>query len=291
MSIENLSGLNFNRKHNHEKYGSNVEVLLKVMRHGERDKDGSLLDIGREITRNKAFSSGIKTDDFDAVKAIGSNAGPKGPSGVGRAAETADIYAHAISGDKKFNSRLSEPLSYENIISKTPFDWNEAYNNFLPENFTNLSDEEKMKASKLAQTKTFDRLINDPDAEDYRKETAGAVAYIMEHYQEMTRKLNSGSKVLIPAGTHGGSMEFLLQQTLIHTDKNGETRIGLDNFKDIGGEFDPSDSYNIHIRTDEDGKLRDILVTFDNPNRPQSQLLLDAQKIKELSDFYKSLHS
>ena len=87
--------------------------------------------------------------------------------------------------------------------------------------------------------------------ENYKKEAAGSVAVVVEHYQEMTKKLKSGSKVLVPAGTHGGQMEFLLQQALVKRDKDGREKIGLDSIGEIGGEFNPTDSYNLDIKTDK----------------------------------------
>jgi hypothetical protein len=289
MSIENPS---FDQRNKQEKYGANVEILLKVMRHGERGKDGALLDVGRELTRDKAESSSIKSDDFDAVKAIGSDAGPKGPLGVGRAMETADIYAHAIAGDEAFQSRISQDLSYEGLKNKVPFDWQTLYDSYLPDDFENLPTQEKIKASAIAQAGIFDYFFNlqTPEADAYIQETAGAVAYVLEHYQAMAKRLNSGSKVLIPAGTHGGLMEFLLQQAMVTKDKDGNKKVGINSIAEIGGEFSPSDSYNLDIQTDNQGNLKQVVVTFDNPERPQLELSLDGDKVTELAEHYKKLH-
>ena len=240
-----------------EKYGSNVEIVLKFIRHGERDKENNLTDIGREITHQKAQESGIIKTDFDAVKAIGSNVGPKSKIGMGRSLETAHIYAHEIARDEAFNTRRQDILNYETLVSKPPYDHKGIYDSNLPENYNELSDEEKIKASKKAQEATVNYLVslNTPEAHAYKDEVAGSFAYIVDHYIRMAKHLKSDSRVLIPAGTHGGTMEFLLQKALVHEDADGNKAIGFNKLSEIGGEFSPSDSYNVNIKTNEQGDL------------------------------------
>jgi len=276
-----------------EKFGRNIEIILKFMRHGDRDKQGNLLDIGRETTKKTAVSSNIRKDEFNAVKAIGSNAAPiREDIKMGRAMETADIYATEIAGDEKFKSRVSDVLNYETLKSPAPYNHREIYNKNLPSNFEQLGDDDKIKASKVAQTAVVNHVISlyTPEAITYKEEMAGAYAYVIEHYQEMAKRLYSGSKVLIPAGTHGGVMEFLLQQALITKDNDGKEKTGIDNIKEIGGEFDPSDSFNIDVKTDSDGNFKEFKVSFDNINRPQEEMFLDTKKVHELADTYKKLH-
>ncbi len=272
--------------------GRNVEILLKVIRHGERTKEGELTDHGREITAQRAAESGISAEDFDAVKAIGSTAGPKGPDGMQRALETADIYAEQIAGDKVLNTRGSEVLSYETLKLSPPFDWKKEYDSHLPDNFEQLSNEEKVKAAKTAQAATFSVLFNlhTPEAEDMKKELAGSFAYLVDRYTKMAHRLDSGSRVLMPAGTHGGSMEFLLQCALVWTDEQGVQHTGLDSLEPIGGEFSPSDSYNVSLKTDAEGNLERVKVTFDSPERPKGEMWLDLARLEEPLAFYRELH-
>ncbi|HBA36801.1 TPA: hypothetical protein DCZ15_02885 [Candidatus Falkowbacteria bacterium] len=275
-----------------ERFGRNVKILIKFMRHGERGKDLQLLDLGRDITKRKAVESGIKQDDFDAVKAIGSNASPiKEDIKMGRALETTDIYATEIAGDEKFKTRVNDILSYEKLVSPRPYNHTEIYNKNLPDNFDELADAEKIVAAKKAQMATVNYLIglSTPEAVQYKKEIAGSFAYVVKHYQAMAKKLNSGSKVLLPAGTHGGTMEFLLQQALVV--KNGDKgKIGFNDIKEIGGEFDPSDSYNVDIQTDDNGEFKELKISFDNQDRPQEEMFLDPDKVNELAEFYELLH-
>jgi hypothetical protein len=274
-------------------FGKNVEIMLKFIRHGERSKDGKLTDYGRSVTAERARQSEFKKEDFDAVKAIGSNAGSKNEKGMARSLESADIYAHEIAGDEQFVTRSQKILNYENFVSKEPFDWAEVYNSNLPADFETLSDDEKAAAGKKAQTATVNHLItlDTPEAQAMRQEAAGSFAFLIDHYMKMAKKLKSESKVLIPAGTHGGVMEFVLQQALVRKDEDGKEVVGFKDIADIGGEFSPSEGYNVDIATDEEGKPTDLKVSFDNENRPALRdAHLDVAKLEELKDLYAKLH-
>lgn len=278
--------------------GAEVSVRIKFMRHGERDKSGNLLDLGREITKKRAQESGIRPGDFDAVKAIGSDAmgvdqnNLDSSKGMPRSLETADIYATEVAGEELMNTRVNRKLNYETLKTPTHYDHVGIYNSYLPENFDSLEGEEKIKASKYAQTMTVNHAfsVHTPEAERLKKEVAGSFASVILHYADVAKKLKSESKVLIPAGTHGGMMEYLLQQALITKDAEGKERIGFDTLDAVGGEMNPSDSYNIDVCTDEKRQLLPLRVSFDSKNRPQGEMYLDVAKVKELAAFYEDLH-
>ncbi|MBI5139957.1 MAG: hypothetical protein HZA94_00705 [Candidatus Vogelbacteria bacterium] len=272
--------------------GKNVKIVLKFIRHGERTKEGQLTDYGRKITAICAKESGIKPEDFDAVKAIGSTAGPKGPGGLQRSLESADIYAHEIAGDGALETRGSDVLDYENLKSPAHFDHTTVYNSFLPPDFEKLSDEEKAKAAKYAQRQMLERYFSDktPEGEAATNEVAGSFAYIIDWYIKMTKRLESGSEVLMPAGTHGGTMEFLLQKALVYKDRDGVEHTGFELLDAINGEFDPSEAFNVTIETDDKGGLKEIKVTFDNAARPQGDMHLDLSKLDEARKYYLELH-
>jgi hypothetical protein len=286
----------FKNIENRESKGEEVQIIIKFIRHGERDLEGNLQGLGREITKQKAQESGVPETYFDAVKAIGSNAGPSAyvedaKKNMERSLETAHIYAQEIGGDEDFKTRTRDILSYETIVSQAPYDHTEIYNSFIPENFNELNPEEKALASKEANQKTIEHLISldSPEAETFKNEIGGSFAQVIEHYSDMTKKLNSESKVLIPAGTHGGTMELLLQKAMVR-EIDGEQVIGFETLDEIGGDFDPSESFNVFIETDKQGNLKEYVLTFDDPKRPQGEFRIDAEKVKELSDFYKEIH-
>ena len=282
---------NEKRKETLEK-GKKVRIILKFIRHGERTKEGLLTNLGRRITKERAQKKGREYENFNAVKAVGSSAGPKGSSGMERSLETPHLQAKEIPSDKEFQTRAQNLLSYETLKTPPPFDWEKYYNSHLPEDFKSLPDEEIIKAAKKAQEATFNHLIslNTPEAERFKKEIVGAFAVFIDHYIGVTRRLKSESKVLIPAGTHGGIMEHILQQALVRQDEEGKEIIGFEDIGEIGGEFSPSDSYNVFVETDAEGKLKKLKVTFDNPERPSEDMFLDPDILKELKEFYLALH-
>lgn len=279
----------FNKNEQKEK-GKNVKITIKFMRHGERDSDGNLLDIGREITKNNA--SEIDASSYDAVKAIGSTAGPRSESGMARALETSDIYAKTLDPGGSFVTRAEELLSYEKLVSRSPYDHRKVYDQNLPENFDELTNEEKVMASKKANAAAigYFESLKTPEAEIYRKELGGAEAVVVEHYAEVIKRLSNNSKVLITAGGHGGMLEYLLTQSLVAKNENGE-KIEDWNMEKIGGDLKPSEAFNIDLLTDEKGELLEYKVSFDGPGRPNfPEMYLDKDKVRELAEFYLSLH-
>ena len=273
-----------------ENRGKNTEVLLVFKRHGHRALDGSLTDHGREETREKAEKSKLKYNDFLAVKPIGSEAGKKIGAGV-RALETAEIFAHGIDPDTIYNTRAQNALSYETLISPVPYDHVAIYNKAYLESL-NECQGDKVKAAKTAQKAVLNHSMSleTPEAIAYKREAAGAFAYLIKHYEKVVKRLNEGSKVLLPAGTHGGTMEMLLKYALVQRNEKGEQKVGFTNIDDIGGEFSPSDGYDVDIRTDEEGTIQKLLVEFDE-NRPVSKdAYLDPVIVDELAEYYESLH-
>ncbi|MCD4760576.1 hypothetical protein K8R42_01635 [bacterium] len=280
-------------------WGSNVLIQLKFIRHGDRTPDKFLSDFGREQATTKATESGIDVNDFDAVKALGSSMGPDAEVEVdgktiamGRALETAHIFAGEIDEEQEFVSRVNDLLNFATVKMPAPYEHVPTYNANLPDNYEELSPKEKASAGEIAQVATVNYAFatEGPEAEAWKKETAGAFAFLVEHYKKMSEKLKSNSRVLLPAGSHSPNMEMLLQQALVFTDDQGHQQIGFDNVDDIGGPFQPADTYNIFIATDEQGNFKELIVTFNEPHRPQGELRLDEEKVKELAEFYEELH-
>lgn len=285
--------------------GKNVEIVLAYMRHGLRDpKDNSLTDLGREETKKVAEKLGL--EEFDIVKPYGSTAGPR--KGVemesvmgkrdwemGRSLETAKIFGEiSLKEDQKiYNPTSVDTVNYEKFKNKAPYDHTKIYNSFMPEKFDQLSDDEKVEASNYAQKKTIEHLmsLNSPEAMEFKKEVAGGYAMPLIHFSKMSERLNSNQKILIPLGVHGGHMELLLQQTMIMKDKEGNKKVGFESLDEIGGEMDSSEGYIVKIRRGEKGELHEYVMNFfDQDNRPSGEFVLDANKVKELADFYKEMH-
>jgi hypothetical protein len=272
-------------------YGRDVDILVKFIRHGDRSKENYLTDFGRETTRQRAEESGHRAEDFGAVKAIGSTVGPYNETGQGRALETADIYTHEIAGDEAFQTRQTEVLSYETMVSPVPYNHREIYNANLPENFDSLSPEDKAAAGVKAQEAVVRHVLSleGEQADTYKKEWAGSFAYTIEHYMKVAHRLKPHSRVMIVAGGHGNG-ELLLQQALIRRDEQGEEIRGFTDLEEIGGQINTSEAFTAEVATDESGKDKAIKLTFDNPDRPATEMYLDRQVVQGLADFYKQLH-
>lgn len=276
-----------------KKSGRNVTITLRLMRHGERDKDGNLTDLGRGITRQVAGEDAADSPAYDAVKAIGSPSGPRDEtSQMPRSQETAHIYKETL-GDTGHITRENDLLGLDFIKSKSPYNHKQVYNSALPPNFEELPDPEKIKVAKTAQTTAVNHLlsIHTPEAQAYKQEVAGAYAKTILHYERMARKLNSGSNVLHPAGTHGGTMELILEQALVRKGENGQAdKMGFETLDEIGGDIDPSDYFDITIATDEEGNLKPLTVKFHQATRPQGEMYLDQAKVDELAQFFDEIH-
>lgn len=281
--------------------GRNVHITLKFIRHGLRNPSGELTDYGKEITRQKARESKSEKKRFNVVGAMGSDSGPIGPTGMQRSLETAHIYAEEIESDKRLQTRGTPILGYDTQINPIPFDWDKFYNDKLPANFATLSDEEKNKASKAAQAAALNHFMSlqTPEAINCRKEIAGSFARVIDHYVNSIKGVKSGTKALLPQGTHGGRMEPFLQEVLVRRLSNGQEIHSFEKVEEIGGEFDSSEAFNVEVATDRDGNLQKLKVTFDNKERvkrmedekPIEEMFLDIKKLQDLKDFYRSLHS
>lgn len=277
-----------------QEYGKDVLIMLKIMRHGEREGN-YLVDTGRAVTRQRAQESGLQKGDFDAVKAIGSpvHPNPDHPKQFGRALETADIYADEIAGEEKYVTRAQQVLNFEHLKTPSPYNHQAVYKAALPPNFDQLSPEEKVIASKHAQTVTTEHIfsLQTPEAKKYKQEIAGAFAFLIDHYRKVGKRLYAHSRVLLPAGTHSPMPEFLfLQEALVRRNTDGTETRGFQTGAEFGGAFDPSEAMTINIATDDNREEQPLRVTFDNPERPQEEMYLDPAKLKELKDFYLALH-
>lgn len=289
--------------------GTNIELTVHVMRHGDRDLKGNLEDYGRRRTIDVVQKSHLANQNFDAVKSFGSTAGPKTEVPeeeleMQRSLETAHIFSKEISRGDSYKTRPRNVLNYETMVSEIPFDYFNIHTGYANEyileelkyedkKFDDLTEEEKKKASEHADSMTVKHLmdLNSEDAIKMRKEVAGSFAVLILRYVKMMqRKLKSNQKLLFPLGSHTGMIEPFLAETVIWTDNNKNERHGA-TFNEIGGNFDPSEGFDILLKTNKDGKLEEVRLRFDNPERLSGKASLDMEKINEFAEFYKKLHA
>ncbi len=287
--------------------GANIEMILHILRHGDRSPAGILEEYGRERTRKvarqcKAF---VGMQDFK-VKAYGSPAGPKSEeTGMQRSLETAHIYGQEMvePNETPYKSRPKSLLNYEDrdvLLIDPEYDYDKVYDdalneylkkNNLDESYDNLSEEEQKKASFYASNEAtrYYLELDTEKAEQSRKEVAGTFAVLIEHYIKMMDKLNSDQKFLFPLGSHTGMIEPFLAEVVIWKDANGKERRGA-TLDEMGGIFKPSEGFDIILKTDQNGELQEVKMLFDDKKRFGGEAVLDMQKVKELAEFYRELH-
>jgi hypothetical protein len=298
-----------------EKLGGNIIIDLTFQRHGIRD-GMFLTDDGRLITESYAKADGKKVvndptqeNEYHAAKAIGSPADTPpqsefNPDPKGRALETANITANVIAGDRAGDwiPRLEQRLNYENIAITPPYDHTSVYNAGLvralekrrKETLSDCSAEEKAQITQEVQVEVVSHIdsLHTPEATAFKREAAGMLADIVEHYSDMATLLKNDSRVAYTAGTHGPTLEYLFQQAAVWEDNNGQERIGYESIEDYGGAFDSSEAYTVRIQTDKDKKLKELTLIFANPhgNRPQGSIYLDLAMVHKLAADYKKVY-
>jgi hypothetical protein len=293
---------------NHHEKGANVEIVLHILRHGDRNLNGSLEEYGRERTREVARASHLSKESFNVVKSFGSTAGPKSKVHgekleMQRSLETAHIFGREISSGNLYKTRSRDILTPDTLISDRPFDYLKMHGDFSDEyirdvlgyenkSFDNLSDNEKKEVSEYADARSVEHLMNlqTKDALDIRKEITGSFAVLIEHYIKMAKnKLKSNQKLLFPLGSHTGMIEPFLAETVIWKDKDGNEKLGA-TLDEIGGNFKPSEGFDIVLKIDGKGNLEQVNIRFDNPKRLNGNARLNMQNVGEFAEFYRELH-
>ena len=84
-------------------------------------------------------------------------------------------------------------------------------------------------------------------------------------------------------------IEPSLGEVVLWADDNGEERQGA-TLEEIGGNFNPSEGFDIVLKTDGEGELEDVVLRFDNSSRMKGSVRLNLDKVRECADFYKALH-
>lgn len=277
----------------------NVLLSLKVIRHGERTLAGELTDYGRQITREIARAE--QSENFGGVKAVGSPAGPKGPTGMPRSLETAHIYAGEVAkkGVKQYKTRVREGLGYQTLRTKEPFNWTAYYNEVAEKSanekfgksFGELADREKAEAADVAETAAVNKLLADRNAEDFIREVAGRFSLLFDRYIRMADRLKNDSRVLYIAGTHGGLIEPFLREVMVRRTADGKEIHGFKDINEIGGAFRPSEAFNINVEIDDGGQKR-VTLTFDDRGRGKEgeMCTVDLERLEELAGEYKKLY-
>ena len=186
------------------------------------------------------------------------------------------------------------------MVLEMPFSYLEKHEKFANEyihnvlesdkSFDDLSDDKKKEVSEYADAKSVEYLMNleTEEAANKLKEIAGSFAVLIQRYVRMVQeKLKSNQKLLFILGSHTGMIEPFLAEVAIWRDKEGNVRHGA-TLEEIGGNFNPSEGFDIILKTNQKGGLEDIEMHFDNPARLGNGVAyLNMEKINEVAKFYK----
>lgn len=266
------------------KLGRNVEIRASFMRHApkadvkEPGAGATLSEAGREAARQVGRRFESKRHGIKAYT-----------SPVDRAMETADL----ILGEQKkkeikiFKSRKRTELGIVPGSKDFYTKFKELTKQNLPENFDELSAEEKEEAVFAAEDKALDWWFELGDKK-FDKDTATArevgasVALLVDKYIRMTDFMNSGSSVDLLNVSHKGTLEPFLKQVLLRQveDESGKIKTvrGFDKLEEIGGGMKTVESWDLLVKTDEHGN-KNVKVGLRG-----NEYDIDMEKMKELAD-------
>jgi hypothetical protein len=167
----------------------------------------------------------------------------------------------------------------------------------------NFSTEEQQHFGDIAQDAALNAAfsLHSDEMEDYATEVAGAFCIAILQFIDALKKRKQNTVLTVPAGTHGGTMEFLLQKALVwetkkevveYEDKPWTTveHRGFKNITEIGGAFHTSEGYNLEVELDGQGHPT-IGVTFFNKQRRKGifNARLDLDVIRAIADRYSGM--
>lgn len=128
-----------------EKVGQNTTVDIFIIRHGERNPDDTLKEIGKQQARDEMDLVGVNAEEYNLFRPIASYAGPADEFGLPRSSRTARVAAeHILEKTTKAGSDReptgivsagapdsSEELNYQKLRTKAPYDHTAIYNEAL----------------------------------------------------------------------------------------------------------------------------------------------------------------
>lgn len=196
-------------------YGKNVEIDVTFIRHGEKSEKGRLTKRGKEQARKYGFGLRKKT----AIKGYSSP--------FYRAIKTTENIINTAPHDKKLKTRIRQDLGYPNYSKK--------FMNRLVEKYEKGGDD--LAFDWFSKT----RKLGKKDLTS--KEAAQNLAYMLKNYENMSKRLYSGSDVDLILGTHAYLPESLLKQLL-----------GFKSIKNIGGILNYAEPVEFKIKRDDKGK-------------------------------------
>ena len=233
-----------------EEFGRNVTVHAIFVRHGEKalsteHAETSLTPNGADQARE--FGQGLG----DKVKGYASK--------TDRTIDTVRLAIESSDADKKLNFRIKDELG---IAYNKDGEFSRAIHSqkkqILGEDFASLPVAEqhnRLLAYEAWSTNyylSFRDKRPDPKSEA-PVEVASKIASRVDLYIKTADRLRSGSEITLVNGTHDYCIAAFLKEVLTRATGN-ETHTGFDKIEDIGGPIDFTESFEVHINTDEKGE-------------------------------------
>jgi hypothetical protein len=281
--------------HTYDGNGRDVALALWFIRHGDKDKEGFLTEEGRARAREVAKRASSQDPTvYDQFWGIGSDAGNKNDGRMPRARETAQIFLAQFSGIKGHPVAMNPQLSYKSILTPDPFDYEGMLAELLPKDIAEMPLETQVAERQKADTLVINYWLSNPKTRPYMRELAGGFAKVIENQETIVPGLMSGTRALVPAGTHSVMLESLLTEAMFVENQQGQTVHYAPRSLDIiGGAFKTAEGYKVKLATDEEGRNMPLEVRFDSPDRnplKDGRTYLDRAVLRALRQEYDALH-
>lgn len=236
--------------------GKDVKIFVSVMRHGEKTLEGELSDLGFKKAKKKGLEKEIPKNGIKSYT-----------SPFRRTTETLKAILKGIEEKSKskkiFKTRVRLELA--------PPKW---------KHFEKIVEKAKRIGAIKGESGILNYLLSEPLAqEDIEKWTSG-LAYLIDTYRKMGKRLYSRSEIELQHITHDIVIADFLRKVAILKDKENR-RIEVKNLDIIGGYIKPLEGFIFEIYLDDKGSEH-LKIIFRG-----KEYEVDKEKLKELVDKFK----
>lgn len=260
--------------------GEDITIRVVVVRHGEKEYDPN--DPNTGLTFDGEWDAkvyGQARPRVDAIKGYSSS--------TERTDDTRDNIAQESLTEKKLRPRNRDDLVFHyDPNGQFIKDVMRIKQEIVGPHPENLTEEEMLKRSNEAVRAQTDHYLSfgdqRPDSGTYSPaETAASIAHLLEHYKNMSKRLNSGSDVDLINATHDFNISAFLSQVLVR-EVDGERVVGFDSMDDIGGGIEYTEAFEVTI--ERCGGQDTMKLIFRD-----KECEIDEQRFTELLDIHKQL--
>lgn len=216
------------------RYNPDNEALISITRHGEKTPEGELSAKGHE----QAAEQG-RTREIIGSKVKGYHGPAKRTKQMVETITDVEVGETAVTKDdfEKLNTRMRKQLDYEPLSKAFLEEWKkkgkgavEWYLSMGPQKF----DDESSSADELAER----------------------AANLFYRQIRMAGRLNSGSKINLENASHSPTLDVFVARAFQEQIGNDPVNPnGSSTLEKMGGSLKEADNFQIHAKTDENGRL------------------------------------